>query len=180
MKFCSRCGQAVVTEVPDGDNRPRYVCKHCNTIHYENPRIVAGCVAVYDGSILLCKRGIEPRLGYWTVPAGFMELGEGLPEAAARETWEEALARVEVGPLTVVVDVIKARQVHIFFEGVMTEPVFGVGDETLETRLFKPEEIPWNDLAFPSVRIAIKHHLECRNGARHGVRLESVPEIRFD
>jgi ADP-ribose pyrophosphatase YjhB (NUDIX family) len=180
MNFCSRCGQSVVTEIPDGDNRARHICKHCGTIHYENPRIVAGCVAVHDGSILLCRRAIEPRIGYWTVPAGFMELGESLSEAAARETWEEAQARVELGPLSALVDVIKARQVHIFFEGVLTEPVFGAGDETLETRLFKPDEIPWDDLAFPSVRIAIEHHLACRSGTQQGVRLATAPEIRFD
>ncbi len=180
MKFCNRCGQTVVSEVPDGDSRVRYVCKHCNTIHYQNPRIVAGCVAEYQGSILLCKRAIAPRTGYWTVPAGFMELGESLPEAAARETWEEARANVEIGRLSAVVDVIQARQVHIFFEGVMSEPSFSAGDETLETRLFSPEEIPWDDLAFPSVRIALEHYLRTLGTGNQGVHLEIAPEVRFD
>ena len=142
INFCSQCGRPVVSEVPDGDNLTREVCKHCDTVHYQNPLIVAGCVAEYQGSILLCRRAIEPRSGYWTVPAGFMELGESLPDAAVRETWEEALARVEIGYMTAVVDVIRARQVHIFFAGVMAEPEFGAGEETLETRLCRPRGHP--------------------------------------
>lgn len=126
---------------------------------------------VHDGRILLCKRAIEPRYGYWTVPAGFMELRESLPEAAARETWEEAQARVELGPLFAVVDVIQARQVHIFFDGAMSEPVFGAGDETLEADLFHPDEIPWSDIAFESVRIALTEHLRNRTLDNPGVRL---------
>jgi ADP-ribose pyrophosphatase YjhB (NUDIX family) len=174
MKFCSQCGQSVSLKTPDGDNRPRYICGHCEKIHYENPRIVAGCVPVHDGQILLCKRAIEPRYGYWTVPAGFMELDESLPEAAARETWEEAQAAVELGPLFTVVDVIQARQVHIFFEANMAEPNFGAGDETLETRLYRPEEIPWDEIAFESVRIALKVHLNNRTLANPGVGLFRV------
>jgi ADP-ribose pyrophosphatase YjhB (NUDIX family) len=175
MKYCSQCAQPVVFEVPEGDNRPRYICKHCDAIHYQNPRIVAGCVATHEGSILLCKRAIDPRKGYWTVPAGFMELGESLPEAAARETWEEALARVTIGQLSTIVDVIQARQVHVFFEGDMPEPTFGVGDETLETRLFSPEEIPWDDIAFASVRIALEQHLHIRDTGKPDLRLATAP-----
>jgi ADP-ribose pyrophosphatase YjhB (NUDIX family) len=180
IKFCSQCGHKVVAEVPDGDNLTRQVCKHCHTVHYQNPLIVAGCVVEYQGSILLCKRAIEPRSGFWTVPAGFMELGEGLPEAAARETWEEAQARVEISHLSAVVDVIGARQVHIFFEGVMAEPVFGAGDETLETRLLSPADIPWDDIAFLSVRIALEHHLSSRDTGNRSVCLATAPELKFD
>jgi ADP-ribose pyrophosphatase YjhB (NUDIX family) len=175
MKFCSQCGQSVSLEIPNGDNRRRYICKHCGKIHYENPRIVAGCVPVHEGRILLCKRAIEPRYGYWTVPAGFMELDENLPEAAARETWEEAQAIVELGPLFAVVDVKRARQVHIFFDATMAEPIFGAGDETLETRLFHPEEIPWQDIAFESVRIALEQHLNNRKLENPGVGLFTAP-----
>ena len=171
MKFCSHCGQSVSLETPDGDNRPRFVCRQCGKIHYENPRIVAGCVPVHDGRILLCKRAIEPRYGYWTVPAGFMELHESLPEAAARETWEEAQAKVELGSLFAVVDVIQARQVHVFFDAMMAEPIFGAGDETLEARLFHPDDIPWPEIAFESVRIALKEHLRNRKADNPGVRL---------
>src|SRR5262245_22079352 len=119
MKFCSQCGQAISVEVPPGDNRPRHVCNSCGQIHYENPRVVVGCVPEYEGAILLCRRAIEPRRGFWTVPAGFMELGETLPEAAVRETLEEAEATVELGPLFTVVDVVHARQVHVFFRGIL-------------------------------------------------------------
>jgi ADP-ribose pyrophosphatase YjhB (NUDIX family) len=174
MKFCSQCGKSISLEMPDGDNRPRYICKHCGKIHYENPLIVAGCIPVHEGRILLCKRAIEPRYGYWTVPAGFMELHESLPEAAARETWEEAQATVELGPLFAVVDVIQAKQVHIFFDAIMPEPIFGAGDETLETRLFHPEEIPWQEIAFESGRIALKEHLNNRKIDHPGVRLFTV------
>ena len=109
-----------------------------------------------------------------------MELGESLPEAAVRETWEEARARVELGRLSAVVDVIQARQVHIFFEGTLAEPVFGAGEETDEVRLFSPEEIPWDEISFPSVRIALEHHLAGRGSECPGVRIETAPEIRFD
>jgi ADP-ribose pyrophosphatase YjhB (NUDIX family) len=180
IKFCNKCGREVVSEVPDGDNRARLVCKHCRAVHYVNPLIVAGCVAVYEDSVLLCKRAIEPRSGYWTVPAGFMEIGESVSEAAARETWEEACAKVELGALTTVVDVIQARQVHIFFEGSMTEPVFAAGDETLEARLFRPEEIPWDEIAFPSVRIALKHHFDSRGNSFRPVHVETAPDSPLD
>ena len=165
MNYCSQCGRAVTITVPEGDNRQRYVCTSCGRIHYENPRIVAGCVAEHHGQILLCKRAIEPRSGFWTVPAGFMELDETLPDAAARETWEEARASVEIGPMIASVDVVQARQVHIFFAATMTSPEFEAGEETLETRLVDPDAIPWDDLAFPSVRIAVQQFLDnCRTG----------------
>ena len=115
MNFCSHCAAPVTIEVPAGDNRPRHVCRSCGRIHYENPRVVVGCVPEYQGSILLCRRGIEPRHGFWTMPAGFMELGETLGEAAIRETWEESQARVELGPMFAVVDVVMARQVHVLW-----------------------------------------------------------------
>jgi ADP-ribose pyrophosphatase YjhB (NUDIX family) len=176
MEFCNNCGQNVVFEIPDGDNRARHICRHCGIIHYENPRIVAGCVVSCQDLILLCKRAIEPRYGYWTVPAGFMENGETLPEAAARETFEEALADVEIGVMSTVVDVIRAHQVHIFFEGILPEPVFGAGEETLEARMFKPEDIPWSDIAFPSVRMALEHHLSIRESGFQGLQLKKTAE----
>jgi ADP-ribose pyrophosphatase YjhB (NUDIX family) len=175
MNYCSHCGQPVATSVPAGDNRPRAVCGNCGTVHYVNPKLVVGVVPDHQGQILLCRRAIEPRLGFWTVPAGFMELGETLGEAALRETWEEALARVELGRLFSVVDVVHAGQVHVFFEGRLPQPVFGAGSETLETRLFHPADIPWPELAFQSVRIALEQYLEnCRSG-NTGVRLRVAP-----
>lgn len=141
--------------------------------------MVVGCVPEHEGAILLCKRSIEPRYGYWTLPAGFMELGESLADAASRETWEEALARVELGPLFVLVDVIHAGQIHAFFEATLPEPRFGAGAETLETRLFQPADIPWDELAFPSVRIALERHLENRRTGRSSLFLTTAPRIRI-
>jgi len=177
MKYCSNCSQPVASIVPAGDNRPRWVCRSCGTVHYENPRIVAGCVPEYQGQILLCRRAIEPRRGYWTVPAGFMENGETLAEAAARETWEEALARVEIGRLFSVVDIVQAAQVHVFFTGTLAQPEFGAGAETLESYLCDPGDIPWADLAFPSIRIALEHYLEDRRTGNVVVRLSTAARL---
>jgi ADP-ribose pyrophosphatase YjhB (NUDIX family) len=175
MQYCSACGKTVTSAIPDGDNRLRAICTACGTVHYQNPKIVAGCVPEHEGQILLCRRAIEPRCGFWTVPAGFMELGETLAEAALRETWEEALARVEIGPLFAAVDVIHAGQVHVFFSGVLARPEFGAGAETIETRLFLPADIPWSELAFPSIRIALERYLEIRRTGNQLVYLASAP-----
>lgn len=175
MQYCSTCGKPVTSAVPDGDNRVRAVCTGCGTVHYQNPKIVAGCVPEHEGQILLCRRAIEPRRGFWTVPAGFMELDETLAEAALRETWEEALAKVEIGPLFAVVDVIHAGQVHVFFGGKLPRPEFGAGIETIETRLFLPADIPWSELAFPSIRIALEQYLEIRRTGNERVYLATAP-----
>lgn len=175
MNFCSQCGETVALNVPPGDNRPRYTCASCGAIHYQNPRIVAGCVAEHEGAILLCKRAIEPRYGYWTIPAGFMELDESLPDAAARETWEEAEARVTIGAMIACVDVIQAHQVHIFFSGTLDGPEYGAGHETLDAGLYDPTDIPWDDLAFPSVRIALEQYLRNRQSGRDDLHVCTAP-----
>lgn len=179
MNYCSQCGQPVVYEIPRGDDRPRYVCRSCGQIHYENPRVVVGCVPEFEGSILLCRRAIEPRRGYWTVPAGFMELGETLGEAAIRETWEEAQARVDLGALFTVVDVVQARQVHVFFRGTMTQPEFGAGAETLECELVQPGDLPWAEIAFPSVTIALRQYLTGGGASGEPVHLATAPKFRL-
>ena len=175
MKFCSECAQPVIKTIPTGDNRERYICPDCGTIHYQNPRIVAGCVPEYQGAILLCKRAIEPRRGFWTVPAGFMELGETVADAAARETLEEAEAQVEVGAMIAVVDVLQAKQVHIFFAGILHQPEYGAGEESLATALFMPDDIPWDEIAFPSVRIALEQFLLNRKNGRDDLCLCTAP-----
>ena len=142
--------------VPEGDSRERSVCDTCGFVDYENPRVVVGCVPVHEGRILLCRRAIEPRSGFWTLPAGFMEMGESTGEGAAREAREEALAEVEIGPLLAVYNVPRIGQVHLFYTASLPRPEFGVGDETLEVRLFAWEEIPWSELAFPSVEWALQ------------------------
>ncbi len=157
MKFCSNCGEQVIQRIPEGDSRPRYVCEHCDTIHYQNPNIVAGVVPVWGEKVLLCRRAIEPRLGYWTLPAGFMENGESVEQAARRETLEEACAEVEDLQLYSMIDVPHINQVHIFYRSNLVKPVFAAGIESLEVKLFDEADIPWSELAFQTVR----RTLEC-------------------
>ena len=162
MNFCSHCGQPVSLRVPEGDHLPRHVCTACDTVHYQNPKIVAGCVPEHDGRILLCRRAIEPRRGYWTIPAGFMENGETTQEAARRESIEEALAEVEVGSLLAVVHVLHADQVHVMFRARLPKPEFGAGAESLEVMLYDEQAIPWQDIAFRSVDFALRRYFEDR------------------
>jgi len=166
LNFCSHCGQPVALRVPEGDHLPRYVCTGCGRIHYQNPRIVAGCVPEHEGRILLCRRAIEPRLGYWTIPAGFMENGETIEDAARRESAEEAEAHVEIGSLLAVVSVLHADQVHVMFRARLPEPRFGAGRESLEVMLCDEADIPWQDIAFRSVDFALRRYLDDR---RRGV-----------
>jgi ADP-ribose pyrophosphatase YjhB (NUDIX family) len=135
-------------------------------IHYKNPLLVLGCVPEWEDKILLCRRAIEPRRGYWTVPAGFMENGETMQNAAARECYEEALARVEVGSLLAVVNVTHAAQVHVMFRSRLLAPEFGAGTESLEVGLFGEAEIPWADLAFPSGEFTLRKFFEDRAAGR--------------
>ncbi|MBT8079792.1 MAG: NUDIX hydrolase [Gammaproteobacteria bacterium] len=162
--------------VPKGDNRHRWVCAACETIHYQNPKVVVGCVPEQDGRILLCKRAIQPRYGFWTVPAGFMELGETMAEGAARETLEEACAEVSIGHLFACVDVVQAGQVHVFFTGELLGG-YGVGEETLEADLFEKDQIPWDEIAFPSGYFALKKYLE-DDGINNGTHLHWVRKKR--
>jgi ADP-ribose pyrophosphatase YjhB (NUDIX family) len=162
MNFCSHCGAPVELKVPAGDHLPRHVCGRCGTIHYQNPKLVVGCVPQHEGRILLCKRAIEPRRGYWTVPAGFMENAETLQEAAQRESHEEALADVEIGSLVAIVHVLHAHQVHVFFRAELPKPEFGVGPESLEVTLVREEDVPWPEIAFPSTEFALRRWFEDR------------------
>ena len=162
MNFCSHCGQPVTLRVPEGDHLPRHVCTGCGTVHYQNPKIVAGCVPEHEGRILLCRRAIEPRLGFWTIPAGFMENGETTQDAARRESLEEAQAEVEIGSLLAVVHVLHADQVHVMFRARLPKPEFGAGAESLEVMLCDEDSIPWRDIAFRSVDFALRRYLEDR------------------
>ena len=174
MNFCSNCGTRVVLKVPEGDLLPRHVCENCGTIHYQNPKIVVGSVPEYQGRILICKRGIEPRLGYWTIPAGFMENDETLEAGAAREAMEEARIDVEIGSLLLVANVTHARQVHVFFRSRMLTPEFAVTHESLEVKLVDEKDIPWDDLAFPSTEFALRRFVEDRAA---GVERHHVAEM---
>ncbi len=172
MKYCSDCGQQVNQRVPAGDDHLRWVCDNCGRVHYQNPLPVVGCVPEKDGKILLCKRAIEPRYGYWTVPAGFMELGESIAAGAARETREEACAEVEIGHLFACVDVIDAGQIHLFFTAKLISD-FSVGTESLDVQLFSEADIPWDEIAFHSGRYALKKYFEDR-GRNNGVHIHEL------
>ena len=178
MKFCSECGNPVKHAVPEGDNRLRHICTHCDIIHYQNPKIVAGTLPIYDGKILLCKRAIEPRLGYWTLPAGFMENQETTTEAALRETQEEAEANVELDGLYTVMNVPQIDQVHIFFKAKLLNENFGPGEETLETKLFTLDEIPWDEISFPTVFQTLKHYIEDLQHGHFPVHVKDIVRNR--
>ena len=160
MKFCSECAHPVTVAIPEGDNRPRFVCTNCGTIHYQNPKMVIGSIPVWeqDGElkVLLCKRAIEPRYGYWTLPAGFMENGESTSAAAARETEEEAGANIELGHLFTLLNVVHVHQVHMFYLARLVDLDFAPGIESLDVQLFSEAEIPWADLAFPTIRTTLE------------------------
>jgi ADP-ribose pyrophosphatase YjhB (NUDIX family) len=166
MKYCSTCGTSLELQTPKGDNRVRSCCPACGEIHYVNPKIVVGTIPTFENKILLCKRAIEPRFGFWTLPAGFMELKETTHEGALRETWEEAGAKVILGPLFTMFDVISADQVHIFFRAEMPNPSFFTGEESLEVKLFSENEIPWDELAFKTVSKTLQLYFDDRKTGR--------------
>lgn len=156
MKFCSRCAAPIQLLTPNGDTRERHVCTSCDSIYYQNPRNVVGTIPVWQDKVLLCKRAIAPRLGFWTLPAGFLEVGETTEAGAARETLEEAGAEVTIGPLFSLLNVVHVEQVHLFYLAAMKSEAFAAGIESLEVKLFSEDEIPWSEIAFPTV----KHTLE--------------------
>lgn len=174
IRFCCQCAGPVRHEIPPGDNRLRALCPNCGHIQYENPRLVVGCIAEYEEHILLCRRAIEPRKGFWTLPAGFMENGESTAAAAARETFEEACAVVDQLRPFALVSVPHISQVHLFFHGHLSEGRHAPGEESQATRLFSPCEIPSQVLAFRSVRYALERYLvdrECGHFAFHETEL---------
>ena len=162
MNFCSNCGARLVVRVPDGDTLPRHVCEACGTIHYRNPLMVVGAIPEWEDKVLLCKRAIEPRLGMWTLPAGFMELGESVAQAAIRETLEEANARVELGEAFTMLSVPHVNQVHIFYRARLIDLDFGPGAESLEVQLFAESAIPWPEIAFRTVSTTLRHYYRDR------------------
>lgn len=170
MNFCSQCGTRVHVAIPDGDNRPRHICDNCGTIHYQNPRVIAGCLPVFEDKVLLCRRAIEPRLGYWTLPAGFMENGESTEQAALRETYEEAVATAEIVSLYTVTSILHVDQVQLFYLANLPTPEFDISSESLEVALFSEEEIPWDDLAFQTIRNALEFYFEDRKTGTYPLR----------
>ena len=162
MNFCSHCGGPVALAVPSGDTLPRYVCPACATIHYQNPKMVVGAIPEWEDKILLCRRAIQPKHGLWTLPAGFMENGETTAEGAARETWEEALARVEIGALYTLYNLPHINQVYLMFRAKLLNLDFGPGTESLEVALFDEAEIPWDALAFRTIEATLKAYFKDR------------------
>jgi len=169
MNFCSHCGAQVEHIIPKDDNRLRYVCTSCDMIHYQNPRIIAGCIAEYGNKILLCKRAIEPSHGLWTLPAGFMENGETTSEAAQRETFEEANAQVNNSRLYCTVSIPHISQVYMMYRGDLVNGFAKPGIESLETELFNENQIPWDSLAFPIIRETLTLYFADKNNGHFSI-----------
>lgn len=160
LSFCSQCGHRLTRLIPPDDNRERDVCNHCGAVHYQNPLNVVGVVPVWHDSVLLCRRAIEPRHGKWTLPAGFMELGETTAQGAMRETQEEAGVQIELGPLYTMIDVPHAEQVHVFYLARVLGPELDPGPETLEAKFFPLDAIPWDELAFRTISSTLHHYVQ--------------------
>jgi ADP-ribose pyrophosphatase YjhB (NUDIX family) len=167
MKFCNNCGAVVALRIPPGDTHVRHVCDACGTIHYQNPKIVAGCLPVWEDKVLLCRRAIEPRCGLWTLPAGFMEKGETTLEAAMRETLEEARAKVEIDGLCTLFNLPHIDQVYVLYRGRLLDLDYAPGEETLEARLFSEAEIPWRQIAFRVIQETLKLYFADRQSGRY-------------
>ena len=174
MRFCSQCGHPVELRIPTGDDRERHVCIQCETIHYQNPRVIVGCLPVAGERIILCKRAIEPRLGYWTLPAGFLENGETTLAGAQRETWEEAGASVDNPTLYRIFDLPHINQVYMFYRGDLIDNRYGPGSESLAVELFREEDIPWQQLAFPVVMEALREYFGDRQHSEFPVRASGL------
>ncbi|TSE26621.1 NUDIX hydrolase [Tepidimonas aquatica] len=175
IRFCRACAAAVEYRVPDdGDSRARAVCSSCGTIHYENPLNVVGTVPVWGDRVLLCRRAIEPRRGKWTLPAGFMELGETTAEGALRETREEAGADVALEGLFTLLNVARVGQVHIYYRARLLSDRFDPGHETLEARLFAEHEVPWDELAFRTVHETLRCYFDDRRRGHFGVHTGDI------
>jgi ADP-ribose pyrophosphatase YjhB (NUDIX family) len=174
IKHCKVCGGAAVYAVPADDNRERATCTVCATIHYENPINVVGTVPAWDDQVLLCRRNIEPRYGFWTLPAGFMEMGETTAEGAVRETVEEAGAHIELQDLFTVLNVVRVGQLHLYYRARLLDTEFDPGPETIEARLFSEDQIPWDELAFRTVRETLRHYFEDRRQGQFGIHTADI------
>lgn len=170
MNFCSNCGAQVIQKIPQGDNRPRYVCSACEMIHYQNPRIIAGCIAEYENKILLCKRAIEPRSGLWTLPGGFMENNETTLEAAARESHEEANANISGISLYCTYSIPHISQVYMMYRGTLVDGICAPGEESTETELYAEHNIPWNQMAFPVMSESLKLYFSDKRAGKFQIR----------
>lgn len=178
MNYCSNCSAPVVVRVPEGDTLPRHVCPACDSVFYHNPKIVTGCIPEAAGGLLLCRRAIEPRYGYWTLPAGFMENDETVQQAALRETWEESAARVELLALYSLFNIVHVNQVYMMFRARVLEKDGEPGHETLEVRTFEQSAIPWDELAFPVIRCTLEHYFRDRETGSFPLRTGTIDRRR--
>ncbi|MDQ6923720.1 MAG: NUDIX hydrolase [Pseudomonadota bacterium] len=175
MKFCSQCGSSQLDfRVPDGDTLKRYVCAACATIHYQNPKVVVGCLPVWEDRVLLCKRAIEPRLGLWTLPAGFLENGETLIAGALRETAEEAGARVDICALYTIISLPHISQIYVMFHARLRDLDFAPGPESLEVRLFDEDDIPWGQIAFRTITRTLRNYFLDRKRGEFPVHVSAL------
>lgn len=174
MNYCSECGATVVLRIPQGDNLPRHVCDSCHTIHYRNPKVVTGCIPEWQDQILLCRRAIEPRYGLWTLPAGFMENGETTMQGAAREAMEEANATLDDLQLYGIFNLPHINQIYMMFRGQLRAGKAAAGQESLEVNLFREQDIPWQELAFPVVRETLEHYFNDRRQGKYPIHYADV------
>jgi ADP-ribose pyrophosphatase YjhB (NUDIX family) len=174
MNFCSHCGSPVAVRIPEGDTHPRHVCPACGAIHYQNPKVVVGCIPQWQEKILLCRRAIEPRSGLWTLPAGFLENNETTIEGAMRETLEEAGARVEVLDLHTLFNLPHVNQVYVMFRGNLVDLDFGPGPESLEVALYEEKDIPWGEIAFPVIEQTLRLYYADRRAGRFGIHTGDI------
>jgi ADP-ribose pyrophosphatase YjhB (NUDIX family) len=180
MNFCTHCGAAVMLRIPAGDTLPRYVCEACQTIHYQNPKIVAGCIPEWKDKVLLCRRAIEPRLGLWTLPAGFMEKGETTAQAAMREALEEANARVEIDTLYTLFNLPHIDQVYLLYRGRLLDREWGPGAESLEVQLFSEAEVPWGQLAFRVIHETLRLYFKDRLAGKFHIHTGDIVRASED
>jgi ADP-ribose pyrophosphatase YjhB (NUDIX family) len=174
QKYCCSCGQSVVLKHTEG--RDRIVCEYCQTIHYTNPKLVVGALCTWEDKVLLCRRAIEPRRGYWNLPAGYLEDFEKAEDGAIRETWEEAGAEIEIIKVITVYNLPQANQVYIHFLAQLKDGIIRNGDESIESALFSEEEIPWKEMAFSSSSFALRKFFEDRKSGRFDTHLGTFPE----
>ena len=179
MKFCSECGSPVELTVPPGDDRQRFVCRSCGIVHYQNPRMVVGCIPEWEDKILFCRRRIEPRVGKWTLPAGFLENGETVAAGAARETLEEACARVVGLVPFALFNLTFVNQVYLMFRGRLAEREFAPGEESLEADLLTQAQVPWEKIAFPVIRETLRLYFADRARGRFEFHMGDIGREPF-
>ncbi len=176
MKYCGQCAGLLEQRIPEGDDRLRDVCTECATVFYQNPKLIAGCLPIWQDQVLLCKRAIEPRYGLWTLPAGFMENGETTHEAAARETFEEAQLKMDPESLSLYcyLNIPRISQVYVIYRGEISELEYGAGQESLEVELFHERDIPWEQLAFPAMEVSLRHYFKDRISGEYPIHVEDI------